>query len=69
MASTWSGLDKGIKRLSNLNMALCIGLMLYVLFTGPTIAILETITLGIGDYLQNFIGMSCAFHPIATTSG
>lgn len=30
MASTWSGLDKGIKRLSHLNMILCIGLMLYV---------------------------------------
>ncbi|MCA1771113.1 MAG: BCCT family transporter [Halomonas sp.] len=30
MLSTWSGLDKGIKRLSNLNMILCIGLMLYV---------------------------------------
>ncbi len=41
MASTWSGLDKGIKRLSNLNMILCIGLMLWVLFTGPTLAILE----------------------------
>lgn len=63
MASTWSGLDKGIKRLSNLNMALCIGLMLYVLVTGPTIAILETITLGIGDYLQNFIGMSLRISP------
>ena len=43
-------------------MALCIGLMLYVLF-GPTIAILETITLGIGDYLQNFIGMSLRISP------
>ncbi|GAB2714641.1 BCCT family transporter [Halomonas garicola] len=63
MASTWSGLDKGIKRLSNLNMALCIGLMLYVLITGPTVAILETITLGIGDYLQNFIGMSLRIAP------
>ena len=63
MLSTWSGLDKGIKRLSNLNMALCIGLMLYVLVTGPTIAILETITLGIGDYLQNFIGMSLRISP------
>ncbi|WP_404343459.1 BCCT family transporter [Vreelandella venusta] len=63
MASTWSGLDKGIKRLSNLNMVLCIGLMLYVLVTGPTIAILETITLGIGDYLQNFIGMSLRISP------
>lgn len=63
MASTWSGLDKGIKRLSNLNMLLCIGLMLYVLFTGPTVAILETITVGIGDYLQNFIGMSLRISP------
>ncbi|SDN82705.1 BCCT family transporter [Vreelandella arcis] len=63
MLSTWSGLDKGIKRLSNLNMLLCIGLMLYVLFTGPTVAILETITVGIGDYLQNFIGMSLRTAP------
>ncbi|WFM71731.1 BCCT family transporter [Halomonas sp. CKK8] len=63
MASTWSGLDKGIKRLSNLNMILCIGLMLYVLVTGPTVAILETITLGLGDYLQNFIGMSLRISP------
>lgn len=63
MLSTWSGLDKGIKRLSNLNMILCIGLMLYVLFTGPTVAILETITVGIGDYLQNFIGMSLRTAP------
>ncbi|KPQ26385.1 MAG: choline/glycine/proline betaine transport protein [Halomonas sp. HL-48] len=63
MLSTWSGLDKGIKRLSNLNMILCIGLMLYVLITGPTVAILETITVGIGDYLQNFIGMSLRTAP------
>jgi len=63
MASTWSGLDKGIKRLSNLNMILCIAMMLYVLFTGPTVQILETITLGIGDYLQNFIGMSLRLSP------
>ncbi|MFI0472310.1 BCCT family transporter [Halomonas sp. HMF6819] len=63
MLSTWSGLDKGIKRLSNLNLAICIGLMLYVLITGPTLAILETITLGIGDYIQNFIGMSLRISP------
>jgi choline/carnitine/betaine transport len=63
MASTWSGLDKGIKRLSNLNMSICIALMLYVLFTGPTLDILKTITLGIGDYLQNFIGMSLRMSP------
>lgn len=63
MASTWAGLDKGIKRLSNLNMVLCFALMFYVLFTGPTLAILETLTLGIGDYLQNFITMSLRTSP------
>lgn len=63
MASTWAGLDRGIRRLSNLNMVLCIGLMLYVLVTGPTVAILETILLGFGDYLQNFIGMSLRTTP------
>ncbi|GEN24290.1 glycine/betaine ABC transporter permease [Halomonas cupida] len=63
MLSTWSGLDKGIKRLSNLNMVMCILLMLYVLFTGPTLKILETITLGLGDYLQNFFVMSLRMSP------
>ncbi|MCL7942091.1 BCCT family transporter [Halomonas sp. ATCH28] len=63
MASTWAGLDRGIRRLSNLNMILCISLMLYVLVTGPTVAILETIMLGFGDYLQNFIGMSLRTTP------
>ncbi|UYG00475.1 MULTISPECIES: BCCT family transporter [unclassified Halomonas] len=68
MLSTWSGLDKGIKRLSNLNLAICIGLMLYVLITGPTLAILETITLGIGDYIQNFIGMSLRISPYSSNT-
>ncbi|RKQ96870.1 choline/carnitine/betaine transport [Kushneria sinocarnis] len=68
MFSTISGLDKGIKRLSNLNMGLAIALMLYVLVTGPTVAILETITLGIGDYLQNFFIMSLRLSPYSDTS-
>ncbi|CAO1666779.1 MULTISPECIES: BCCT family transporter [Salinicola] len=63
MISATSGLDKGIKNLSNLNLIICFALMFYILFTGPTIAILETITLGIGDYLQNFIGMSLRMSP------
>ncbi|MBZ9559382.1 MULTISPECIES: BCCT family transporter [unclassified Modicisalibacter] len=63
MASAWGGLDKGIKRLSNINLVLCFALMVYVLVTGPTLAILKTITLGIGDYLQHFIGMSLRTSP------
>lgn len=63
MLSATSGLDKGIKNLSNLNLIICFALMFYVLFTGPTVKILETITLGLGDYLQNFIGMSLRMSP------
>ena len=61
MISATSGLDKGIKNLSNLNLIICFALMFYILFTGPTIAILETITLGIGDYLQHFILLQVQF--------
>ncbi|WP_136066152.1 BCCT family transporter [Modicisalibacter radicis] len=68
MASAWGGLDKGIKRLSNINLVLCFALMLYILVTGPTLAILKTITLGIGDYLQNFIGMSLRTSPYENSS-
>ncbi len=63
LTSTWLGLDKGIKRLSNLNLILCLGLMAYVLVAGPTVSILETITLGLGDYLQHFISMSLHISP------
>ncbi|WP_353979578.1 BCCT family transporter [Salinicola endophyticus] len=63
MVSATSGLDKGIKNLSNLNLIICFALMFYILLTGPTVKILETITLGIGDYLQNFIGMSLRMSP------
>lgn len=63
MLSATSGLDKGIKNLSNINLIICFALMFYILFTGPTIKILETITLGLGDYLQNFIGMSLRMSP------
>jgi len=65
--SSYSGLDKGIQYLSNLNMALCLGLMGWVLFTGPTIFILNTIVVGIGDYLQNFIAMSLRMNPFRET--
>ncbi|ARS52029.1 BCCT family transporter [Kushneria konosiri] len=67
MLSTVSGLDKGIKRLSNLNMGLCLALMAYILITGPTVAILGTITTGLGDYLQNFFAMSLRLSPYTET--
>jgi glycine betaine transporter len=69
MISTWTGLEKGIQRLSNLNMLLCFALMGYFLVFGPTLAILETITVGLGSYLQNFIGMSLRTTPFSDDDG
>ncbi|WP_181347881.1 BCCT family transporter [Thalassobacillus sp. CUG 92003] len=58
MVSTLSGLDRGIKYLSNANLGIALFLMVAVLFIGPTGFILETITMGVGDYLQNFFQAS-----------
>ncbi|WP_240374939.1 BCCT family transporter [Bacillus piscicola] len=58
MLSTVSGLDRGIKYLSNTNLALALILMITVLLLGPTGFILKTITTGLGDYMQNFFQAS-----------
>ncbi|NKC01506.1 MAG: BCCT family transporter [Pseudomonadales bacterium] len=56
--SAWLGLERGIKRLSNLNLALAFLLLLIVLFAGPTLFILELSIETVGHLLQNFVRMS-----------
>lgn len=56
--SVYVGLDKGIKRLSNLNVWIALLLLVFVLIVGPTVFILETGVEAIGHTLQNFIKMS-----------
>jgi len=63
MLSATTGLQKGMKILSNVNMTLAIVLLLFVFITGPTIFILETFTLAIGDYISNFIQYSLRMQP------
>lgn len=63
LMSSSTGLNKGIKWLSNLNLALCLVLLLYVFVTGPTVFILNTFVLGLGDYLTNFIQYSLRLTP------
>ncbi|OYD08793.1 glycine betaine uptake BCCT transporter [Paludifilum halophilum] len=63
LGSSTSGLNRGIKWLSNINLTLALGLMLFVLFTGPTIFILNTFTQGVGGYIQHFIEMSFRLSP------
>ena len=56
--SVMSGLDKGVKRLSELNMGLAALLLLFILIAGPTIYILSGFTQNIGFYLEKLPQMS-----------
>lgn len=53
--SVVAGLDKGVKRLSILNMVLAIALMLFVFVVGPTIHILETFLQNTGSYVSGIV--------------
>lgn len=56
--SSLSGLNKGVKKLSEINMGLAIVLMLFVLFLGPTIYLLSAYSEGIGYYFNNVIELT-----------
>src|SRR5690606_19089888 len=53
--SVVAGLDKGVKRLSILNMVLAIILMTFVFIAGPSIHILESFLQNTGSYLNNIV--------------
>ncbi|AWB82639.1 multidrug DMT transporter permease [Corynebacterium yudongzhengii] len=50
--SVGTGLDKGIKILSNINMGMAIALMVFILITGPTLKLLNFIVESVGIYAQ-----------------
>jgi len=56
--SAVSGVEKGIRRLSEFNMALAALLVLFVLFAGPTVFLLNALVLNVGNYLTGFVDMS-----------
>ena len=58
IASAIFGLEKGIKNLSNFNLAVAILLLLAVIIIGPSTAILNGITNGLGEYLSSLTKMS-----------
>lgn len=65
MVSATTGLNRGIRYLSNLNLGLAIGLLLFVLFVGPSSFILDAFTTTIGGYLGNIIPMSFRMTPFS----
>ena len=54
--SVLSGVGKGMKWLSNFNLALAAALVIFVLIVGPTQFLLRDFVQSIGHYLQNVIG-------------
>jgi choline/glycine/proline betaine transport protein len=54
--ATWSvvrGLDGGIRRVSEINILIALGLLLFVMFAGPTLFIFNGLVENLGYYVQN----------------
>jgi BCCT family betaine/carnitine transporter len=66
--SVWLGLKKGIKRLSDINVTLAFGLLVFVLFAGPTVFLLKTSLNSLGLMADNFLRMNFWTDPF-TESG
>lgn len=66
--SAVSGLNKGIKILSNINMVLAFLVLIFFLVAGPTVFLLNLIVDSVGEYFSNFIFMSFWTDPLAQAS-
>jgi choline/glycine/proline betaine transport protein len=60
--SALTGVDKGIKLLSNINVTLVVCLLLFVLFLGPTVFLIGSFTEGLGNYINNFFNLTFGTH-------
>lgn len=65
MASAMSGVDRGIKWLSNFNLGLAALLLALVLVLGPTSFIFDTFTTTLGTYLNQLVNMSLRMSPFS----
>ncbi|PNZ69491.1 BCCT family transporter [Staphylococcus croceilyticus] len=63
LGSTITGLDKGVKWLSNINIILGAVLLIFMLIFGDLKFIFESYTLAIGDYIRNFVEYSLRIDP------
>jgi glycine betaine transporter len=63
LLSASTGVDKGIKILSNINMAIAVLIMLVVLFFGPTAFLLQIFVNTVGDYFSQLLTISFKLFP------
>src|SRR5690554_7312443 len=60
--SAVSGVDKGVRILSNINIVSVVVLLLFVLVFGPTVYLIGSFTEGIGSYINNFFSLTFNTH-------
>ena len=65
MASSLSGVDRGIKWLSGFNLVLAAVLMSIVLVLGPTAFLFDVFTTTLGGYLDHLVEMSLRLSPFS----
>ncbi|AQU84148.1 MULTISPECIES: BCCT family transporter [unclassified Halomonas] len=58
VGSIVAGLDAGVKRLSNINIGMAVGLLVFVLFTGSTVFLLRAVVETFGLYISNLLPMA-----------
>ena len=68
VTSAITGVTKGIKWLSNLNMVVAALLTLAVFLLGPTVALIDIFTNTLGNYLSEFVRMSLRMTPFRESS-
>ncbi len=68
MASSLSGVGRGMKWLSNVNLVLAALLLALVLVLGPTGAIFNTFTTTLGSYLNQLVTMSLRMSPFSSST-
>ncbi|WP_163649319.1 BCCT family transporter [Modicisalibacter sp. 'Wilcox'] len=61
LTSVMLGVDKGVQRLSQINMALAFLLLLFVIIVGPTLLIATDFFTNMGSYLKNLPALSNPF--------
>ncbi|MBU9723765.1 MULTISPECIES: BCCT family transporter [Bacillaceae] len=61
--SAASGVNKGIKILSTLNLTIAAILLIFMVIVGPTIFIFNGVVSTIGDYIYNVVHMSLDLNP------
>ncbi|HLS14318.1 MAG TPA: BCCT family transporter [Beutenbergiaceae bacterium] len=67
--SVVTGVKKGMKWLSNINMVMAVALMLFVFILGPTLFLLREYIQGIGAYFQSFLQVSFNTSALSGTEG